>query len=157
VWEFSNEHPSPPLRYPTTNRVTILINTFLQDKYFGRVLLVKKKILGNMFRKSDNNYIVLTKKEDILRLGNQLSEKCQRDFLSVIFVPVNPENFLNDLLAKGHYGQPTRILVGDSSIADPLGSDDRVEKMLFLENSFESGEILFSFSHDADYLYQIFR
>lgn len=157
MWEFSNERPCPPSNYSKSDKVDIFIQTFLKDNYIGRVVIFNKKILSQIFRGKEYRSVVLVEKRDILRLQNTFPNICRRNFLSAVFVPTRPSQFLQELLMYGHYGNPASISIGDGSDSDPLNNGERECRLSSISELFNKGETLFSFSHDADFLYEIFR
>jgi len=163
VWEFSDECPSPPPDYPTENKVAAFLDIFLTPQFFGRIIVWNRgfKYLAN-YRAYGMGKNVRYRKIDWLpeaiKLRPHIANSCEGSgHMSVFFVPECLEEFLNRITAHGHYGKPRSIIIGTGTQDDPLYFSGR-EDVGFLESDlFHNGECIFTFSHDAQYLYEIFR
>jgi len=77
--------------------------------------------------------------------------------MSVYFIPESPDKFLDEILAKKYYGKPMPITLGTGKDNDPLGFSNTVDLEFFESEFFKNVKRMFTFSHDAQYLYEIFR
>lgn len=77
--------------------------------------------------------------------------------LNILSVPTNVDSFWKVIKSEGHYGEYCWVEFGGGKPNDPLkGLMNR--DVRFLESDvFERGEHIFTFSHDAQYLYEILR
>jgi len=163
VWEFSDENPAPPPDYPSENRVTAFLNIFLTPQFFGRIVIWnrgfkysrKYRIYG--IDKGVSHRIIDWLPEAI-ELKPYLADSCEGGgHLSILFVPKSQQEFLKQIMKRGHYGKPKEISIGSGNDDDPFSHSDE-QDVAFLESSlFHTGERIFTFSHDAQFLYEIFR
>ena len=76
--------------------------------------------------------------------------------LSVLFAPLESDLFFSKILKTKHYGQACNIEIGTEKPDDPF-SFKKGCSFSFLESPvFENYNKIFTFSHDAEYLYEIF-
>jgi hypothetical protein len=159
VWTFSNECPCPPENYPKECRVDTLIDSFLMPEFFGRIVIWPTTAdIRKVFSIAENKgYRVIDNVAEAQQLRRKLKLICEGGHMQVLFVPKSSGDFLKKLLSMGHYGQASEVLLGSGKTDDPL-HDRPNYKIKFLESVlFESGESIFAFSHDAEFLYVIER
>ena len=77
--------------------------------------------------------------------------------MSVLFVPEKPTEFLRQILKQGHYGEPILVSIGTGNNDDPLRFNSNRNVDFIESDLFHPGESIFTFTHDAQYLYEIFR
>lgn len=163
VWEFSNECPSPK-NYPTWVEANVrarkFVETFLLPQFFGRVIIwgnsrFNRKVYD--FEKG-KEYRIIDWQPEAEKLKYFIGNSCEGGgHFTALFVPLKPDLFLEEVLSEGHYGKPQRVTIGTKDRDDPLdwkhGQD-----IAFLESDiFRKGHRIFTFSHDAQFLYDIFR
>lgn len=161
MWQFSKECPAPPPStwFPAEIRATAFFAIFLAPKFFDRIVIWGTRELSNRrLFKIDRKigYRVITTIEKALAHRSAIEYACVgAGHMSILFVPQHVDEFLQQVNKLHHYGEPTLIKIGTENGIDPLGNDQDID---FLEsNLFHSGEHIFTFSHDADYLFEIFR
>lgn len=163
VWVFSDDCPSPPKDSGWVEdkvRVGTFIDTFFMPQFFGRIVLWRyPRYAGADYfidtSTSDYRMIDYLPEAEHIRFG--IKDLALVGHLSVFFVPLSTEIFLAKILSFGHYGKPQDVVLGSGNMNDPLdrkGGQD----IAFLESDvFRSGHRIFTFSHDAQFLYEIFR
>ena len=166
VWEFSDECPSPPKNstwVPANIRVKAFLDIFLLPQFFRKIIIWNRgsEYLGNFkiygLKKKDK-YLLVDWLYEAERLKLYLADSCEGSgHMSVYFVPQSPSEFLSKILAKKHYGKSKSITLGTGKSNDPLGFADMTDLNFLESDLFKNVERMFTFSHDADYLYEIFR
>lgn len=159
AWEYSKSQPCPPEDYPKTNRVTELIDTFLENRFFDKIVIWgSSRYFQKIYHISpEQGFRVVDNKDEIVKLRIYLEDSCISTLFSVIFVPFLPEFFMAEILKKGHYNKnPTEIYIGDKSENDWLAMKKDGDISFFKSELFRGEERLFSFTPDAQFLLEIF-
>lgn len=159
VWEFSDENPSPK-NYPTwvdaRVRVRKFVDVFLRPQFFGRIVIWGKKSWFTdrcNFGKIVNGFCVLDDLSQVELIRYPIENSAETGHFSVLFVPLSADIFLEKILESRHYGEFKLVTIETRNLYWEHGQD-----ITFLESeSFRDGERIFTFSHDAQYLYEIFR
>jgi hypothetical protein len=161
MWQFSKECPAPPpgTWFPAEIRAAAFFAIFLAPRFFDRIVIWGTHELSNRRAfKIDRKigYRVITTIEKALAHRRAIEDACVgAGHMSILFVPRNIDEFLQQVNDLYHYAKPTSITIGTGGGTDPLGDD---QDIAFLEsNLFHNGDHIFTFSHDADYLFEIFR
>ena len=165
AWEFSEACPSPPANYLSSHdKVSAFLDVFLTSEFFGRIVVLKTQGLGNMsayrIAKKGERHIVIESLEEASRplLRLSITSSCTgRGHMNIFFVPKDAEAFLRNVTEVGHYGKAEPVTIGTEDKWDPLDHSRGQDVRFLLSDVFRKGERIFSFSHDADYLYEIFR
>ncbi len=159
VWQFSDEQPSPPKDYPTSNRVEKFMETFISYQCFSKIYVWGDTLSDQMAYKVDeaNGYRVIDTVFEANKLSYLLARLSKYEHFSVMYVSQVPDQFLRKILSFGHYGKPDNIGIGSKKRDDPLGKGYS-HVLDFLESDvFKDGDRIFTFSADAQFLYEIFR
>ena len=139
--------------------VNTFLSLFLDPKYFGRIIVWKTRYLRNSkaykFSK-DKNYYVIDSNEEGKKLKRSLfGSSFSHGHMSVLFVPKNTDSFLNELMATGFYEPPVDVSIGTGQADDPLDLSHGQDVTFLSSDLFAKDESVFTFSHDAQYLYVI--
>ena len=164
-WETSNEYPSPPqgVWFPAEIRVAAFFSIFCNPQFFNRIVIWMshpKCLMNHKAYKIDKKtgYRVITVLEKALGLRYAIENSCiGAGHMSILFVPNNADEFSSLVRTLKHYGNPKTITIGTGSKEDPLNLSLKQDIKFLESNLFHAGEHIFTFSHDAEYLYEIFR
>ncbi len=139
--------------------VNTFLSLFIDPKYFGRIIVWNTRFLRNSkaYRfPNDKNYYVIDSDEDAKKLKRSLFESSfSHGHMSVLFVPKNTVPFLDALIATDFYGPPVVVSVGTGHDDDPLHLSHGQDVTFLSSDLFAKNESVFTFSHDAQYLYVI--
>ena len=161
AWVTTNECPAPPDDYPSEDKVVVFLDIFFRPEFFGRIVVWKNSALRNSgdyrMAKKGERHIVIDSLEEATRLKNSFRlSSDQKGHISVFYMPANNALFLNEILKRGHYAQGEPITIGTDEGEYRLRSDGQDVSFL-LSDVFCKGEHIFTFSHDAEFLFEIFR
>ena len=163
IWRFSKDCPSPPrnVNWVASNiKVKKFINVFLTQTYFGKIIFWRYPSYagaGYFINDKTSEYYLLNCLTEADRLRYAIEKQAETGHLSVFFVPLSPDDFIKEILCDGHYGKHKEIVIGLHNSDDPLDWEHG-QNIAFIESDiFNDGERIFTFSHDAEYLYEIFR
>ena len=163
VWEFSDKYPFPPkkLNWVTSKvKVKKFVDVFLTQSYFNKIIFWRYPSYTGA------DYFITTKTSEFHlleclteaeRLRYAIESQAETGHLSVFFVPLSPNLFLEEILYDGHYGKHKEILIGTKESDDPLNWEYGQDIAFIESDLFNDGERIFTFSHDAECLYDIFR
>lgn len=160
IWQFSEATPSPPSDYPKKKRVNALVDVFLQPQFFGKIVIwehknwfVNKKTIG----KIKNGFLVMDYLPEAELVRYPIVSCSEAGHLSVLFAPLKSDLFLSKILEYGHYGKPCMIEMGTGKLDDPFRLKHGYDFSFVESEVFRSYEKIFTFSHDAEFLYEIFH
>ena len=163
VWVFSNDCPSPPKDSGWVEdkvRIRTFIETFFMPQFFGRIVLWRHPSYAGadyFIDTSTSDYRVINYLPEAEQLRFGIEDLALSGHLSVFFVPLSTESFREKILSYGHYGKPQDIIMGSQDLNDPLDWKHGQDVALLESDTFRSGHRIFAFSHDAEFLYEIFR
>lgn len=118
IWEFSNECPSPkniPTWVNDDVKVRKFVETFLLPEYFGRIIiwgvsLFNRKVYN--FEKG-KNYKVINWQPEAEKLKIYIENSCiGGGHFTALFIPLEPDLFIEKILSEGHYGKPKKVIIG---------------------------------------------
>jgi hypothetical protein len=161
IWVFSNERPSPksiPTWVDARSRVHEFVGVFLTAEFFGRILIWEHKSwFARISHCTICGFCVLDHLAEAQLTRHAIESCSETGHMSVLFSPLKPDLFLKRIIESGRYGKPCRIEIGTGGSGDPFafkhGYDFSFLESLFLEDWVK----IFTFSHDAQALYEIFR
>ncbi|MBN1846653.1 MAG: hypothetical protein JW810_13290 [Sedimentisphaerales bacterium] len=162
AWVFSEDSPAPPDDYPSQDKVEVFLDIFLTPKHFGRIVVWKNSNLRNSgdyrIPKKGEHHIVIGSLADAVKLRGplRLSSDYKGD-MSILYVPMNASLFLNEILKCGHHAQGKSTTIGTGEGEFQLHLANGQDVGFLLSDVFNSGEHIFTFTHDAEYLLEIFR
>ena len=160
AWQFSSETPAPPHDYPGEDRVKVFVDLFSQYCFFGRIIVWEKSSWFTeryLPRRTVEGYCIIDSPDELSIVRCAIESMATTGDMSVLFVPTSTDVFLERIIAGRHYGTPQEIVIGTAAPNDPLDRR-RGQSIVFLESeAFRSGEHILAFSHDAEFLYEIFR
>lgn len=162
IWQFSDEHPSPK-NHPTWAdakvRVREFVDIFLQHQFFGKIVIWEHRNWfenRNITEKKEGGFCVLDYLPKAELVRHPIESYSETGHLSVLFAPLESELFLSKILEHKHYGQPFKIKIGTGKSDDPFSFKKKYD-FSFLESAvFRNYKKIFTFSHDAEFLYEIF-
>jgi hypothetical protein len=149
VWEYSDEYPVPSKELgwvPEKEKIKEFVDIFLKDEFFLKIVF---------WRYQAGSYQVI----DSLIQARSYREHIEREVLtghcSVLFLSASPERFALSILKSGHYGIPRTINIGSGGKNDPFDKAQGQDVTFITSKMFSNCEKIFTFSHDAEYLYEI--
>ncbi|MHC4464556.1 MAG: hypothetical protein ACYS91_18140 [Planctomycetota bacterium] len=141
------------------NVVNTFLSLFFDPKYFGKIIVWNTPFLTNSKSykfPNDKNYYVIDSDEEGKKLKRSLFESSfSRGHMSVLFVPKDTVSFLDALMATDFYGPPVDVSIGTGQNDDPIGLSYGQDLTFLSSDLFAKDESVFTFSHDAEYLYVI--
>ena len=161
-WVFSDDCPSPkniPTWVDAKVKVKEFVDIFLSQQFFKKLIFWRypEYAGASYFIDSESEYRLVDYLFEAEEVRYGIEDLALKGHLSVLFVPLDPDTFVKKVINRGHYGAPRQIIVGDQNDDDPL-EWQHGQDITFLEsNVFKDGERIFTFLHDAEYLYEIFR
>ena len=138
----------------------VFVNTFLQQSFFAKIVVWEKKSWFTNrcpFGKMVDDFRVLDHLPEVEMVKSPIISESKTGHLSVLFATLEPKLFLSKILEYGHYGKPCKIEIGTGKTDDPFSFKHGCD-LSFLESTvFKNYRRIFTFSHDAQFLYEIFR
>lgn len=161
-WIFSENQPSPPEGYPSEDKVVVFLDNFLSKEHFGKIVVWKNSCLRNSssyeMPKKGEHHIVISNLERAIKLRDVLRVSSDyKGHMSILYVPINSSLFLEKIVKYGHYAQGKSTTIGTGEGEYQLRRFDGQDVGFLLSDVFCKGEHIFTFSHDAEYLFEIFR
>jgi hypothetical protein len=161
-WKPSRVCPAPPLDYPLQHKVDAFLDIFLKPQFFGRIVVWKNQSLRNpsdyRMTSKGTDYIMIDSLEEAVALRHSLRISCDyKGDLSILFVPKQASEFFCQIMKQGHYSEGKLTTIGTDSGEYQLIRSEGQDISFFLSGVFHSGERIFAFSHDAEYLFEIYR
>ncbi len=163
IWQFSDEYPSPkniPTWADAKDRVREFVDWFLRPQFFGKIVIWEHQnwfAYRNVTEKGEGGFCVFDHLPKAELYRGPIESDCETEHLSVLFAPLRPELFLSKILESGHYGKPCTIEIGTGNAGDPL-KGEKYRNVSFLESdAFKNYTRVFTFFHDAQFLYEIIR
>ncbi len=162
IWEFREEQPTPE-KFPTyinpKNKVSEFLNIFLTHRFFKKIIIWGNtrfnRTVYNMSKKEDFCIIELLSETE--KLMPYIEYSCNDGgHMSVLFVPNNPQDFINTILSTKHYGEPMSVRIGSKDKNDPLCYKKGQNVEFFGNDILKNDKVIFCFTHDAQFLYEIF-
>ena len=162
AWRFSKDSPAPPSDYPSEDKVATFLDIFLAPQFFGKIVVWKNAALRNSgdyrMPKKGARHIVIDALQEAIRLKNSLRLSSDyKGHMSVLYVPVDASRFLDAILKSGHYAQARSTTIGTDDGEYRLHRSDGQDVSFLLSDVFCSGDRIFAFSHDTEYLFEMFR
>ena len=162
IWQFSDECPSP-MNYPTWAdadvRVHEFVDIFLKPQFFGKIIIWEHKnwFTRHKVGKMENGFCVLDYLPEAEMVQLSIESYNKTGHLSILFIPLEPKLFLSEILKSKHYKKPCKIEIGTGKSDEPFCCKDGYD-FSFIESLVSTNDKrIFTFSHDAEFLYEIFR
>ncbi len=136
-----------------------VVDTFLKSQFFKRIIVWGDCYLtyNDYQLYNDIKYRVIDEIEVAELLKYQINKSCITDLhFTVLFIPLMPEKFVAEILKDGHYGKPVSLFVGTSDADDMLDWRNGRSSDFFESDLFRKVQRVFGFTHDAEFLYEIF-
>lgn len=162
TWVFSDDCPAPPEDWiDTTEKIRLFLEMFLTRTFFNRAIVWKTRYLR--YNKAfavppQSTCRIITCVEELKRIDRFVRLSCQGSgHMSILFVPLHPQAFAKEIIERKLYGHPQSMKIGTYKKGDPLDRNQGQHIEFLQSDIFNAGEHLFTFHHDAEYLYEIFR
>ena len=161
IWKFSNECPSPkdiPTWVDAKDKICEFTTAFLTPQFFKKLIfwLYPEYAGAGYFIEKGSDFHVIDYLYEAEEVRYGIENLSLKGHLCVLFVPINSGAFTERILSTGHYGEPKQVVIGDQSKNDPLDWEHGQSLDLFNSSLFSNCNRIFTFSHDAEFLYEIF-
>jgi hypothetical protein len=163
IWQFSDEHPSPkniPTWADATDRVREFVDWFLRPQFFGKIVIWENQnwfAHRNITEKGEGGFCVFNHLTKAELFRGPIESYSETGHLSMLFAPLRPELFLSKILETEHYGTPCTIEIGSGNADDPLIGEKYRDAAFLESDAFKNYTRVFTFFHDAQFLYEIIR
>jgi hypothetical protein len=163
-WIFSNDCPSPPKDsgwVSDKKKVRHFVDVFLLPQFFGEIVIWEyyRLVTSRYFTRGTNeNYKIIDYLPEAEQFRFAIEGHTVTGHMSVLYIPLSPDIFLKRVLAQKSYGKPREILIG-KEVDNGYPFDCRHGQNIdfIMSKVFKEGDRIFAFSHDAEFLYEIFR